>query len=197
MNRYPSIVGLDLGQVNDYTALSIIQPVVDELHVRHLERLRGVPYPQIVEQTVALMRRPALAGAALVIDQTGCGRPVFDMFVAAGLKPIGVTITGGDAVSGNVRDGYRTPKRDLVAAAQVALQNGSLKVASSLDLAQTLVAELLNFRVTISLSGHDSYGAGPSTAWREGNHDDLLLSVALAVWFSTIKVPSNTLVTFA
>lgn len=194
--RYPSIVGLDLGQVADFTALSVIQPVGDALHVRHLERLRGVPYTRIVADTAALLARPALSGAALVIDQTGCGRPVYDMFVAAGLKPVGVTITGGDTLLGNARDGYRAPKRDLVAAAQVALQNERLKVAATLDLASTLVAELLNFRVTISLSGHDSYGAGPSTAWREGNHDDLLLSVALAVWFADLKQPSRQLVTW-
>jgi hypothetical protein len=38
----------------------------------------------------------------------------------------------------------------------------------------------LNFRVKIDpLTAHDSYGA-----WREGQHDDLVLAVALAVWFA-------------
>lgn len=43
--------------------------------------------------------------------------------------------------------------------------------------AQTLLEEMTNFQVKISQAGHDSYGA-----WREGTHDDLLLSVALACW---------------
>ncbi len=91
------------------------------------------------------------------------------------LEPI--QITGGDAVTyeGGVT---RVPKRDLVSAAQVALQTGRLKIASDLPEAQALVRELENFQMKISLdTAHDSYGA-----WREGAHDDLVLAVALALW---------------
>ena len=94
------------------------------------------------------------------------------------LKPI--QITGGDQVT---REGgvTRVPKRDLVSAAQVALQTGRLKIASDLKDAQTLVRELENFQMKISLdTGHDSYGS-----WREGAHDDLVLAVALALWCGT------------
>jgi hypothetical protein len=60
----------------------------------------------------------------------------------------------------------------------VLLQNGQLKIAEGLALRETLVKELLNFRVKINIStAHDSY-----EAWREGDHDDLVLSVALACW---------------
>ena len=63
--------------------------------------------------------------------------------------------------------------------AQVLLQSGRLKVAESLPLAPTLVSELLNFRVKIGpLTAHDSYGA-----WREGQHDDLVLALACAAWY--------------
>ena len=58
------------------------------------------------------------------------------------------------------------------------LQNGQRKIAEGLSLRETLVKELLNFRVKINIStAHDSY-----EAWREGDHDDLVLSVALACW---------------
>ena len=46
---------------------------------------------------------------------------------------------------------YRVPKRDLVGGLQVLLQSGRLKIASSLEHAETLRAELLNFRVKINL----------------------------------------------
>ena len=29
---------------------------------------------------------------------------------------------------------------------------------------------------------HDSYEAGPAEAWRQGQHDDLVLALALGVW---------------
>ena len=61
------------------------------------------------------------------------------------------------------------------------LQAGRLRIAAALPEAGTLRAELENFRAKIGAAGHDSYGAGDD--WREGNHDDLVLAAALAVWF--------------
>ena len=217
------ILGVDLAQTNDYTALCVleraqvdtgrrekvsdtppltvslkgvrrIRPVwvddtspVYENHfaVRHLERLPiGTPYPAQVARVKALhdrLKAETKTPPLLVVDQTGVGRPVVDMLRAAKLSPVAVTITGGDAVS---RDGldYRVPKRDLVSVVQVLLQAERLKIASSLKEAATLTAELLAFKVSISLKGHDSYGndVGP---WRENPHDDLVLAVALAAWY--------------
>lgn len=49
--------------------------------------------------------------------------------------------------------------------------------ASSLPDADLLVKELHNFRTKVSLNTSD-----PLTAWREGQHDDLVLALGLAVW---------------
>jgi len=95
--------------------------------------------------------------------------------------PSGITITGGDQIT-NDGDDWRVPKRELVSRTQVLLETKRLKIASTLPLAATLVAEFDNFRSKKAvLTGHDSYGAGAD--WREGNHDDLVLSVAMAAWF--------------
>jgi hypothetical protein len=191
-------VGVDLGQAADYTAISILERADAGYHLVHLERpARGTPYPVIVARVATLLQTEPLAGpapsappgpgrdwgtgrgnATLVVDATGVGAAVTDLLEHAGLKPIAVTITGGDVVS---RDGrrYRVPKRDLVSTLQVLLQSGRLRVASDLALAETLVSELVNFRYTLSPLGHDSYGA-----WRENQHDDLVLAVALATWYA-------------
>jgi hypothetical protein len=72
----------------------------------------------------------------------------------------------------------KVPKRDLITATLVLPQNGHLKIAETLPLKDVLIKELLNFRVKINIStAHDSY-----EAWREGDHDDLVLSVALSCW---------------
>ncbi len=168
----------------------------------HLERLDlGTPYTALPERLRMIDRvvrrrwcdlvfaptnrggRPADAPVELVIDMTGCGRPVFDFLNDADLDPVGVTITGGDTVVRVAHREFRTPKRDLAGAVQVALQNRRLRWARTLPEAAVLKAELENFRVKISLSGHDSYAAGVGEEWRTGAHDDLVLSVALAVWF--------------
>lgn len=58
------------------------------------------------------------------------------------------------------------------------MQDDRLLIAESLSLRDTLVRELLNFKRKINISTADtSY-----EAWRESDHDDLVLSVALGTW---------------
>lgn len=159
-------VGLDLGQSNDYTAVSILERIGDyqnnSYQVRHLERVRNVPYPQIVEKVAAMLHSPALENDAyLVVDQTGVGAPVVDLFNQAGLSPVGVLIHGGDRVSCE-GGAWRVPKRDLVGSLQVLFQADRLKISRKLSLASVLQSELLNFKVKIDpRTAHDSY-----SAWR-------------------------------
>ncbi|MGZ4358024.1 MAG: hypothetical protein ACXVRU_14570 [Gaiellaceae bacterium] len=74
------------------------------------------------------------------------------------------------------RYGY-LPKRDVASTIAVLLQTGRLRIARDLKESETLLRELLSFRVKISLTGHDTY-----EAWREQEHDDLVLAVGLAAW---------------
>lgn len=182
---YDFYLGLDLGQANDYTAICIAErlDVADnplEYHLRHLERIKlGTPYPAIVEYVKSLMQTKQLANkTVLVVDKTGVGAPVIDMFCQARLDPVAITITGGNTVS-KESDGYHVPKRDLVSILQVLFQAGRLKIAADLPAAKALTEELLNFKVKINVkTALDSY-----EAWREGIHDDLVLATALACWY--------------
>ena len=74
---------------------------------------------------------------------------------------------------------WRVPKRDLAGAVQVLLQHQRLRFAAALPFTPVLTQELLNFRVKIDpATAHDSY-----SAWREKDHDDLVLALALAAWW--------------
>ena len=176
-------VGLDLRQASDYTAIAIVEKTGDTgdkdaaLRVRHLQRFAlGTTYPAIVEAVAGIVASLP-DGARLAVDATGVGRPVVDLLRTAGLKPIAVTVTGGDAVTHEGQN-WKIPKSELVAGVQVALQQGRLQIASGLPDAATLTHELLNFKVTIDpKTAHDSYGA-----WRESIHDELVFAVGLAVW---------------
>jgi hypothetical protein len=214
-------LGLDLGQAADYSALAILEAQQggrdDTYNCRHLQRwpLR-TPYPEIVADVARMARSPELSGTRpifLAVDATGVGAPVVDLFraefgderkiklqvipldnrpmpkLSPDVKVCPVQITGGDQVT-RERGLTRVPKRDLVSVAQVALQTQRLKIAPALAEAQTLTQELLNFKVKISLeTAHDSYGA-----WREGQHDDLVLAVALALWMGIDARPVPTIV---
>src|SRR5688572_26843615 len=105
------ILGLDLGQAGDYTALAVLEQTWPEpdgtmaqYDVRHLERMPlGISYPDIVKQVSE--RVWALNGMdasmTLVVDQTGVGRPVVDLLRDAALpcQLVPVMITGGQAVT--------------------------------------------------------------------------------------------------
>ena len=115
------------------------------------------------------------ASVTLVVDQTGVGRPVVDLLRDAALpcRLVPIMITGGQTVTqteeqvGWVKEiGFHVPKRDLVGVLAVLLQSERIRVAQDLPAAQLLVQELLNFRVKISLTGRDSYGAGERVAGR-------------------------------
>lgn len=187
-------VGLDLGQANDYTAICIAEDVSEsrsagdlKLNVRHLERFRDVLYPDVADRVETLLTREPLRSAKprseLVIDATGVGPAVTDIFTKRGRRFKAVKIHGGDTETHDPSGGvYRVPKRNLISALVVLLQNGSLRISSGLELAGTLREELLNFRVKVNIAtAHDSY-----EAWREGDHDDLVLAAALSAWGATI-----------
>jgi hypothetical protein len=203
------LVGLDLGQMQDWSALAVVEQhqrispapysnLPASYDIRHLDRWR-IPYPEVVTRVSALLwdlhrahtvrefahragyRSDIEPTIRLAIDGTGVGVAVVDLFREADLpgNMTAIVITGGDAIS---KDGdvTRVPKRDLASVIQVLLQSKRLRIADGLPLASTLQQELLNFRVKISLSGHDSYGAGAD--WRQANHDDLVLAAAMALW---------------
>lgn len=184
----PFILGLDLGQAQDYTALAIVERIAQRdagfseapplLHCRHLQRFDlGTRYPAIVAAVGDMLTQPQLRGADLVIDATGVGRAVCDMFTAAKIHHIRVLVTAGDNV--NEEGGYyKVPKRDLAGAVQAPLQDKRLKFADGLALGSTLIQEMLNFKVKITAAAHETYGA-----WREGEHDDLIFAVMLAAWW--------------
>lgn len=192
------ILGLDLGQSADYTALSICRaarttnrfvdragelreeikgpPVYEFSHIQRFAL--GTPYPQIVRELKKMVKDSRLAaGYTIVCDATGVGMPVVDLLFEAGLVTLPITITGGSAPGAWVNGSMHVAKRDLVSTLAVLFQSQRVKFAAGLPEVPTLVSELLNFKVKISQAGRDSY-----EAWREGIHDDLVLACALAVW---------------
>jgi hypothetical protein len=113
--------------------------------VRHLEHppLR-TPYTEVARRVGLLLDTPPLRhNAELAVDSTGVGAAVVDILRDAGLSFKAVVITGGERES---KDGsvYRIPKKDLVSAAQVLLQNRRLRISAALPEAKPLTEELVN-----------------------------------------------------
>ena len=182
----------DLGQSVDPTAIAIIEhvrrarvtyrgfetPLPEEFHVRHLARLPlGLSYPDQVAAVLALLRRPPLCdGCDLVVDATGVGRAVVDLFERVGLFPTRVTITSGERATSTGARSWHVPKGVLVSTLDARLHANELKFAAELAEASAMADELKDFRRSVSAAGRFSYEA------RVGRHDDLVLAVSLGVW---------------
>jgi hypothetical protein len=174
-------VGVDLGQRQDPTAIVVVEQAnVGSLEVRFAERVAlGTPYPQVVERVRGIVQSREMVGRCwLTVDATGVGAPVVEMLRGArlGCEICPVTITGGASAHANGTD-WSVPKRDLISGLQVLLERDALKIGAKLREAQTLVRELLNMQMTLKSNGGTRMGADGC-----GEHDDLVIALALACW---------------
>lgn len=191
------VLGLDLGQISDPSALTVIEertplrvgpagegPVPDGppcYRVVHIDRLDlGTPYPEVVRRVAAVQRAPETGrDPDLVMDATGIGAPVVDQFKEEGLRPVQIKFTGGEEVTRDRRRRtYGVPKKDLATTVQSLLQAGRLEIVQDLEHAQTLAQEMKHFRVKVSDSGHARFEHAT-----EAHTDDVLLSMACALWY--------------
>lgn len=133
------VLGLDLGQTSDFTALAVLErhPMETpaekpEYALRHLKRFPlGTAYTEIVPTVGAVRRSEPLREAPLIVDQTGVGRAVVDMLRQSACGVIPVTIMGGHATTVRADGSYQVPKKELVTAPQVVMQGRRLQIARS------------------------------------------------------------------
>src|SRR6516162_10145024 len=158
------ICGLDLGQAEDYSALAVVERTGQgkntEYGCRAIKRWTlGTTYTQIVEEVKAICGKEPLLSerterdswnrvktvpvrSTLVVDGTGVGRPVVDMFRMARIEAqlAGVMITAG--MKDGFVDGYWHVAKTLLISTVVALlEQGRLKFASTLRDIDLLVKE--------------------------------------------------------
>lgn len=194
------LIGVDLGQLQDPSAISVIEMVrtiqkrgalpfammsdpdlmLTSYRLIHLDSppLR-TPYSEVIARVKKLWNHTNLINqCCVVIDKTGLGGPVFEAMLDEGLQPIGITLTSGQNVNESDK-GYSVPKKDIVAVLQVLLENGRFEYTQKLKLAGEFEKQMERFRVRIGKGGRESYGSDT-----EADHDDIVISVALPVWYA-------------
>jgi hypothetical protein len=201
-------IGLDLGRQQDPSALALLRwcPQVIPGHgavdigrrVYEVPTLKRwalqTPYRTIAADLATFMNSPALSAnpCLLAVDATGVGDPVYEMIrqeliernVCGGI--VGITITSGNAVTQAGAGRWHVAKRQLVSVLQVLLGNRRLAVAPKLEQAKVMERELRTFSVKITAAQSETF-----EAWRERDHDDLVLAVAGAAWATeTLRHPA-------
>jgi hypothetical protein len=198
------IAGLDVGQMADPSAFTVLERDITLVHgraesrfdARWLERFPlQTPYPvmaRLVRERLERLHAPSL----LVIDVTGVGRGIVDVFREEwmtvdpitqerqvrpgkpGIVAVTLLTSAMHQPTATTWDEFHVPKRAVVLALMLALQQRHFRASTQLKEATVLFREGHKFSWKVSDAGNDQYGA-----WREGQHDDLLLAVAIAVWW--------------
>lgn len=191
---YPRFcLSLDVGSERDHSVLTLLDrkaqysrgPDGEEMQLPtydlpFLERFQlRTPYEVIKNRTAEILHNPLLStkGCHLLIDATGVGNPVVQMFQE--LAPIPVVISSGTSVNALGAGGYSVPKRDIVTSLQAVMQSRRLRIAAGLQDIEQLKKEILGFKMRPPTArGHIAFESDT-----ESTHDDIVMSLAVAVWY--------------
>ncbi len=190
MSRTFITVGVDVGQLQDPTAISVVAFRPDPsdgtrriAQVRHLERLPlRTTYPDVARRIDALLINltnliyPTTPELIVLVDVTGIGRATFDMIqevLPKKVRCIAVTLTAGMTAERKGRE-WHVPKADFIATLNRYMAERRLEIVAS-DEARAFQRELRTF------VGTKTGAATVETGARSGAHDDLVISVGLAL----------------
>jgi hypothetical protein len=179
------ILGVDVGQKRDPTAVAVVeedwrQKVCHHL-VRYLERLPlGTPYPAVAERVGAItdaVHERTSSRPIVFVDATGVGQPVVDLLEerASRCRIVPCYFTHGDRRTEDADGTVKLGKAFLVSRLQTLLQAGRIHLPDTSE-ARALAEELLDFEIRVSEDALDRYGA-----FKVGTHDDLVTALGLAV----------------
>jgi len=166
-------------QIRDFDEDSESEVIYPEIIVRWVER-KQVPYDVVIDDAAMRLTDLRLVdNCAHLIDITGVGQAVWDMMVRQGLAPIGISITNG-LQTNSAGYGYTVTKVELISSLQLALRNRHLKFADGLD--QAIVDQIRHEFSTFVPKPRENRSVSYE-AWREKDHDDIILALAMNVWW--------------
>jgi len=148
------VMGVDLAKTRDYTVMSVFKRSSNAQVYQ--KRFRGIEWPYQKKQILAVSQH--FNNAVVVVDATGLGDPVADDLARFGIPVVPFKITN-------------QTKKELIEKLAIYIDHQRIKI---LNIPDSLL-EYDNFEYEMSNRGRIYYQA------KEGFHDDIVLSHALAV----------------
>ena len=146
-------VGVDLAKVDDFSILTVI--CRETKHVVAFERFNQIDWAVQKERILQICNK---YNAPAIIDATGLGSPIVEDLIRQGLSVVPFQITAQS-------------KKQLIEKLMVAIEQRHITFPNI----PVLVEELGLFQYDVTDFGNVRYAAP------EGNHDDAVISLALAV----------------
>lgn len=185
------VIGVDIGQVRDPTALALVE-YFDSVETRRASRrhaLRevrevrtlplGVSYQSVVEE-LSRVAAPLGPHTRVVFDATG-SRGVKDLFMDAhregmfSRRPVPVTIVGGESPLSTDADGDSTIGQvELVRSLREQVATGGFRFAPDATGVDELITEAMSFEPMQTATGRLRFASR--------KHDDRVFALALALY---------------
>ena len=194
------IIGVDIGQIHQPTAIAILEQEnkysetgnkseLVQMRLRQLERMPAdAGYPELaatLSKFVAdLDGKEECKRPDLIVNITGAGLAVTEPIRKGGLKPESVLITNGSVETRGDDGVWRLSRAQLAGTMTVHMQDETLRLSEKLPLTPTLVAEFENFKKRPPTDKPDD-----GEVWREGPGDDLVFAVGIAAWWGANNRP--------
>lgn len=173
--------------------------LVSTIDIVHLDQWVGLSYHEIVGECARTLGHYKLSNNTdLLMDGTGVGDAVVELMIAAGLNPLPIVVTGGQSVrevyqtfgsivppSGQRLTGFRpmkqinVPKSELVASAQVVMQQKRVRLASGLKWTDELKRQLIHLSPKATTAGRTRYESDDI-----GINDDMAFCLMMTAWWS-------------
>lgn len=202
------VAALDVGQVRDYSVLTILEtyerlqenPFSEkpdrfrslgmEYHVSFQEQKRGLDYVsqkewilQKLENYRELPNKNRVP-FTLLVETNGVGLTLFQMLKKEFPQSWyikGCLLTSGDGIE-DVDGVYHLNKKEIINSLVYVLDNGSLKIPHNLETKQDLLNQASGFIRSFSPTGKETLGSDV-----ESRHDDAIISLAYTVWYSLYR----------
>ena len=155
------------------------------LHVRSIRRLGHSTYVDVNRILAQIVR--ALPGRdkrpTILVDATGGGDSALDYLKDQHkLRPIAISITGGDNENKRAWDDYTVPKRHLVEALAFAAESGDIRISADIEHGLLLEEELRAFTLKVRENGYEAFEG-------DRQHDDLVCCLMYVAWYGHKKEP--------
>ena len=154
-------IGIDVGRQDDYTVATVISQISGE--VVEILRIRQTTFDQIANEIVKLCQK--WKPSSILQEVNGIGDPFFEL-LSSKLNAVGITCLQPFTTTG-------TSKNNIVEALNIAFEQKSIWIPDDKE----LHGELDAFEVSYNRKSHSvAYAA------RNGFHDDIVMSLAIANW---------------
>ncbi len=197
MNEW--IISTDIAKAYDRTTIGVFQKrneyredgrSVSYLLWRDLKMEEQMPYMELGRYMCRLDLNTELHGNNdLVVDSTGVGEAVCDIFEEMGLNPERIIFTGGEKArvrtssstgfgSFAPRRTLNVPKNELIDTLKLAVEQRRLRIAPGITFEQDIKKQFSHFIEMETRTKKTTYGNDNPEV-----HDDIVISAAMAVWY--------------